>query len=51
VRVFDDVWYGDRPGTREGYERLVMLDELVLGATSRPASAPEQAATSFRRPQ
>jgi hypothetical protein len=51
VQVFDDVWYGDRPGTREGCERLAMLDELVLGAARRPPAAREQAATSFRRPQ
>ena len=36
VRIFDDVWYGDRPGTPDGYTRLVRLDEQVRAATPRP---------------
>ena len=36
VRVFDDVWYGDRPGSREGYARLSRLDERVQAAKPRP---------------
>jgi hypothetical protein len=36
VRVFDDVWYGDRPGTGEGYAQLTRLDERVQGAKPRP---------------
>jgi hypothetical protein len=36
VRVFDDVWYGDRPGTAEGYAQLARLDERVGAAKPRP---------------
>ncbi|GAA3240082.1 DUF4129 domain-containing protein [Actinocorallia longicatena] len=36
VGVFDDVWYGDRPGTPEGYALLVALDEEVRAARPRP---------------
>ncbi|MBC6456776.1 DUF4129 domain-containing protein [Actinomadura sp. HBU206391] len=51
VRVFDDVWYGDRPGTREGYEHLAVLDELTQAATPRPLEAGELADANFRSPQ
>ena len=36
VRVFDDVWYGGRPGTADGYALLVRLDERVRAAKPRP---------------
>jgi hypothetical protein len=36
VRVFDEVWYGDRPGTREGYAQLARIDERVRAAKPRP---------------
>jgi hypothetical protein len=36
VRVFDEVWYGDRPGTPEGYAQLTRLDERVRAAKPRP---------------
>ncbi|GAB3678249.1 DUF4129 domain-containing protein [Actinocorallia lasiicapitis] len=36
IGVFDDVWYGDRPGTAEGYALLVSLDEAVRAAKPRP---------------
>jgi uncharacterized protein DUF4129 len=36
VLIFDDVWYGDRPGTREGYERLTLLEQRVRKARPRP---------------
>jgi hypothetical protein len=36
VRIFDDVWYGGRPGTQEGYIRLRDLDERVRTAKPRP---------------
>ncbi|MEV5408007.1 DUF4129 domain-containing protein [Thermopolyspora sp. NPDC052614] len=36
ARVFDDVTYGDRPGTADGYARLARLDEQV--AAARPAA-------------
>ncbi|GAB3874161.1 DUF4129 domain-containing protein [Kibdelosporangium lantanae] len=31
ARLFDDVWYGGRTATREGYERLVELDLALDG--------------------
>lgn len=36
VRIFDDVWYGDRPGTPEGYRLLVSLDDAVRAAKPHP---------------
>jgi hypothetical protein len=36
VRVFDDVWYGDRPGTVDGYAQLTRLDDRVQAARPRP---------------
>ncbi|MBA9007888.1 MULTISPECIES: DUF4129 domain-containing protein [Thermomonospora] len=39
VRIFDDVWYGDRPGTGEGYATLVALDEALRSAKPRAWSA------------
>ncbi|HZB32784.1 MAG TPA: DUF4129 domain-containing protein [Streptosporangiaceae bacterium] len=36
VRVFDEIWYGDRPGTPEGYTQLTRLDERVRAAKPRP---------------
>ncbi|WP_341770671.1 DUF4129 domain-containing protein [Actinomadura rubrisoli] len=36
VRIFDDVWYGDRPGTAEGYARLKDLDERLRAARPKP---------------
>ncbi|MDX6744578.1 DUF4129 domain-containing protein [Actinocorallia sp. A-T 12471] len=39
ARVFDDVWYGDRPGTPEGYALLVDLDASVRAAKPRPLEA------------
>lgn len=35
VRVFDDVWYGDRPGTADGYARVRDLDDRLRA--TRPA--------------
>ncbi|GAA2084634.1 DUF4129 domain-containing protein [Actinomadura alba] len=51
VGVFDDVWYGDRPGTREGYEQLTVLDELTQAATPRPLEPGELADANLRSPQ
>jgi len=35
AHVFDEVWYGDRPATREAYEAMVSVDEGVrVGKTS-----------------
>ncbi|MFB4306052.1 DUF4129 domain-containing protein [Actinomadura sp. GTD37] len=36
VRVFDDVWYGDRPGTAEGYARMRDLDERLRATKPKP---------------
>lgn len=36
VRIFDDVWYGDRPGTPEGYARMTELDERLRAARPKP---------------
>lgn len=35
VRIFDEVWYGDRPGGPEGYATLTRLDERVRAARPR----------------
>ncbi|REE98458.1 DUF4129 domain-containing protein [Thermomonospora umbrina] len=43
VRIFDDVWYGDRPGTREGYATLVALDDALRSAKPRPLATAEHA--------
>ncbi|MCW2903202.1 MAG: hypothetical protein JWO67_5467 [Streptosporangiaceae bacterium] len=51
VRVFDDVWYGDRPGTREGYEQLTLLDRLLQTARPRPPHAGEPADANSRSPR
>jgi Domain of unknown function (DUF4129) len=40
VRVFDEVWYGDRPGTAAGYAQLTRLDERVQAAKPRPLGSP-----------
>jgi hypothetical protein len=50
VRVFDDVWYGDRPGTAEGYARLKRLDERVQAAKPRPLDSAEPVPVSPRSP-
>ncbi|WP_242889400.1 DUF4129 domain-containing protein [Actinomadura litoris] len=39
VRIFDDVWYGDRPGTSDGYARLTDLDERLREARPKPLEA------------
>jgi hypothetical protein len=36
VRIFDDVWYGDRPGTAEGYAQVKELDERLRAARPKP---------------
>ncbi|MFB4297787.1 DUF4129 domain-containing protein [Actinomadura sp. NTSP31] len=36
VRIFDDVWYGDRPGTAEGYGQVKELDERLRAARPKP---------------
>lgn len=36
VRIFDDVWYGDRPGTADGYARMKALDDKLQAARPKP---------------
>jgi hypothetical protein len=36
ARLFDDVWYGEQPGTREGYEQLSAL--AAATQATRPGS-------------
>ncbi|MFA1548580.1 DUF4129 domain-containing protein [Actinomadura chokoriensis] len=36
VAIFDDVWYGDRPGTAEGYARMRELDERLRATKPKP---------------
>jgi Domain of unknown function (DUF4129) len=36
ARLFDDVWYGERPGTADGYARLTQLDAAVRAASPVP---------------
>jgi hypothetical protein len=36
VRIFDDVWYGDRPGTPEGYARMKEPDARLRAARPKP---------------
>jgi hypothetical protein len=50
VLVFDDVWYGDRPGTAEGYAQLKRLDERLQAAKPRPLESLEPVAASLWRP-
>jgi Domain of unknown function (DUF4129) len=35
ARLFDEVCYGQRPGSREGYERLTELDRLIMVSAPR----------------
>ncbi|MFA1539755.1 DUF4129 domain-containing protein [Actinomadura monticuli] len=39
VRIFDDVWYGDRPGTVEGYAVMKALDERLRATKPKPLEA------------
>ncbi|MEU5877333.1 DUF4129 domain-containing protein [Spirillospora sp. NPDC047279] len=43
VRIFDDVWYGDRPGTPDGYAALTRLEERVRAARPRPLGGDDDA--------
>jgi hypothetical protein len=36
VRIFDDVWYGDRPGDSAAYARMKALDDRVRATKPRP---------------
>jgi Domain of unknown function (DUF4129) len=37
ARLFDEVCYGQRPGSRAGYERLIELDRLIMASAPRVA--------------
>lgn len=39
VRIFDDVWYGDRPGTAEKYAQVTSVDEKLRAAKPKPLEA------------
>ncbi|TYB49886.1 DUF4129 domain-containing protein [Actinomadura chibensis] len=43
VLVFDDVWYGDRPATAEGYARVKDVDERLRAAKPKPLEADDLA--------
>ncbi|MFD0685309.1 DUF4129 domain-containing protein [Actinomadura fibrosa] len=43
VLIFDDVWYGDRPGTPDGYGRLRALDERLQAARPKPLESDDLA--------
>ncbi|MBW8484574.1 DUF4129 domain-containing protein [Actinomadura parmotrematis] len=45
VLVFDDVWYGDRPGSAAEYDRLVRLDDAVRATRPRPLGEDGDAGT------
>lgn len=49
VRIFDDVWYGGRPGTQEGYLMLTDLEERLRKTKPRPIGETAEPA-GFRRP-
>jgi hypothetical protein len=44
ARLFDDVCYGQRQGTRDGYQRLHELDARIEGAAAEPQPAAVAAA-------
>jgi hypothetical protein len=46
ARLFDDVRYGDRPGTAEGYQRLRDLDAAVRAARPDVTAAPSWVVTA-----
>ena len=43
VLIFDDVWYGDRPGTAEGYARVKGVDERLRATKPKPLEADDLA--------
>jgi hypothetical protein len=46
ARLFDDVWYGERPGTEEGYARLRRLDAAVGAARPVPLATASAAGST-----
>ena len=48
ARLFDEVRYGQRPGSREGYRRISELDRLIMASAPRVSRAgPVSAAPSM----
>lgn len=43
VQIFDEVWYGDRPGGPDGYTTLKQLDERIRTARPRALSTATEA--------
>jgi Domain of unknown function (DUF4129) len=39
ARLFDEVRYGRRPGTRQGYERVAELDTRIAASAGKPSAA------------
>jgi hypothetical protein len=48
ARLFDDVCYGQRRGTRDGYQRLQALDARIQAAGTGPQPTPVMAAQGSR---
>ena len=51
TQLFDDVRYGDRPGTRAGYQRLTQLDASVRAAQVTVSSTHKLADAGLRVPR
>ncbi|WP_433328778.1 DUF4129 domain-containing protein [Spirillospora sp. CA-294931] len=47
VRLFDDVWYGDRPGSEQGYGSVRALDERLRATRPRALGADDEAAEAL----
>jgi Domain of unknown function (DUF4129) len=45
ARLFDEVCYGERPGSQAGYERLSELDRLIMASAPRAARSGGTGAT------
>ncbi|MBX6768220.1 MAG: DUF4129 domain-containing protein [Actinomadura rubrobrunea] len=50
VRIFDDVWYGGRPGTPQGYAQLRDLDERIRAGRPRPIGETDAASAAGAEP-
>jgi hypothetical protein len=51
TRLFDDVRYGDRPGTEQGYELVVRVDARVLTAPVTVSDQRQPIAVNLRVPR
>jgi Domain of unknown function (DUF4129) len=50
VRIFDDVWYGGRTPSADGYQRLTALDESVRSAKPEPLRTPQPSQDTMAGP-